>query len=770
MSDEQHGEWDVGKEYKTAQDPLLACLLFLSKHFNTPASAVTLTERLPLVDNRLTPELFIRAAERAKLAAEINQITFDDIDDVVMPAVLLLKNGEACVLLEKNGDESTILMGKTGQGTVTISNSQLADKYTGYSIFVKPLFQFSKKDKGSGSEQPGQHWFWSVFRKSWPIYTEVLTASLLINLFALAMPLFVMNVYDRVVPNQATETMWVLASGIIIVFLFDLLLKTLRAYFIDAASKKTDIKLSSIIFEHILGIRMESRPDSVGAFANTVQSFELFRDFITSTTITVLVDLPFVFLYLFVIYYIGGSLVVVPIIVLPIVFILGFLLQFPLRRLTQKNYALAKEKNATLIESLAGVEALKTTGAEGAMQKRFEQVVIFASKLGGKLRFWVGWSVNFTLFAQQFASVMVVIWGVYKITEGDLTVGGLIACTILTGRALAPMAQVSGIFSKYYQSVEALHSINDVMKLPTDIDTTASYLHRPVLKGNIEFKNVCYQYPNQTLPILSNISFSVKQGEWAGIIGRTGSGKSTIAKLMLGLYRPSEGNIFIDGAEYTQINPADLRKQMGYVPQDVVLFYGSVKDNIRLGSPYVEDSKLLEAARIAGVNTFTDNHPEGYDRSVGERGCQLSGGQRQSIALARSLILSPDILMFDEPTASMDDGFERTIRDNIASYLKKDTTLLLITRKASMLDLVDRLIVIDNTKLIADGPKNSVLALLKGGATIDKGTQTLKPKPKAQTPNPAPAKQPIKETINKTIKEADKEPAKERAKEAKKAD
>ncbi len=715
MSKKKSG-WVLSEDILATQDPLLACLLFLTKHYEHPLSAAMLTERLPLIDNKMTPQLFVRAADRANLAAEINPIKFEDIDSILMPAVLLLDNGEACILLEKGTNESQIMLGKTGQGEVTLSNEDLIERYAGFAIFVRPKFRPNDRLRSHEKQKTApRHWFWSIISKSWPIYSEVLAASVLINLFALAVPLFVMNVYDRVVPNQATETMWVLASGIAIVFLFDIFLKTLRGYFIDVASKKTDIQLSSIIFEQILGIQMSSRPPSVGAFANTVQSFEAFRDFITSTTITVLVDLPFIVIYLAVIFYIGGNLVVVPLAVIPLVFIFGFLMQYPLRRFTQMSQQLSQEKNATLVESLAGIEAIKSTSAEGTMQGRFEKVVIYAAKLSSKLRFLVNSSINLTILMQQLATVGVVLFGVYKIIEGDLTVGGLIACTILSGRALAPMGQVAAIFSKYYQAVQALQSINEVMQLPTDVEKKASYLHRPNISGNIEFNQVKFQYPDQTIPNLKSISFRINAGERVGLIGRTGSGKSTIAKMILGLYRPTDGSINFDGTDYLQINPADLRKQIGYVPQDVVLFYGSVKDNIILGSRYVTDEKILSVAEAAAVTNFTKNHPEGFDRGVGERGSRLSAGQRQSVAIARALLNNPKILILDEPTSSMDDGLERQLRNNITKRLQKDTTFILITHKAAMLDLVDRIIVVDNGKIVADGPKDSVMTALKSG-------------------------------------------------------
>ena len=341
-------------------------------------------------------------------------------------------------------------------------------------------------------------------------------------------------------------------------------------------------------------------------------------------------------------------------------------------------------------------------------------MVIYAAKIGVKLRLLVNTSINVSQLSQNLSHVLVVVFGVYKIIEGELTVGALIACTILTGRALAPMGQVSAIFTRYFQSVQAYHSINDVMQLPTDVVEEKHYLHRPNLQGNIEFKKVEYCYPDQIQSVLTNVSFLIKAGEKVAIIGKIGCGKSTIAKLLLGLYKPDEGSISIDGTDYLQINPADIRRQIGYVAQDVVLFYGSVKKNISLGAPGIEDDVILRAADISGVSTFTKNHPEGFDRQVGERGCNLSSGQRQTVSLARAVLLDPRILILDEPTASMDDSTEAMVRNNLKNYMQANTTLILVTHKMSMLSLVERLIVLDNGRVVADGPKESVITALKG--------------------------------------------------------
>lgn len=718
MTTPRRQSWSHVDLNETAEnDPLLACLVLLTRYYQNPFSPLSLVARLPLVNNKLTPELFARSAGRASLDAELKTVKIKDIKQEDIPLVLLKKDGGAVLLILDDNGKKTVLDPKTPD--IEIELKDIQSDLSDHIILVEQQYKHTHRSQETLAK-PQKNWFWKVMIKSWPLYSEVLLASLLVNIFALVIPLFTMNVYDRVVPNHAIDTMWVLASGVALVFLFDMLLKTLRSYFIDIANKHSDLELSATIFQQVLGLSMVNRPRSVGSLANTVQSFEIFRDFITSSTMTILVDLPFVCIFLFVIYLIGGSLFWVPFIVIPVIFIIGLLLQWPLIRLTRKAYQFSSEKQATLFEALSAIETVKTTGAESVLQSRWEKIIDEASKNSMQLRLISNTSVSITNLATQVATIAIVIAGVYMIANGELTTGALIACTILTGRALAPMAQVSTLFTRYFQSMNALESLNSIMQLDTDISDEARFLHRPTLKGDIEFKQVSFHYRDDDINVLEKINFKIKVGERVAIIGRVGSGKSTIGKLLLKLYTPTEGTILLDGTDYKQINPDDLRQQIGYVPQDVILFYGSIRDNICVGAPFIHDSALLKASSIAGVTQFTDNHPKGFDRQVGEKGAELSGGQRQCVALARSLITNPNILLLDEPTSAMDDNNERQIKKQLHDYLTENHTLILITHKLSMLELVNRIIVLENGKIIADGAKEAVLGALKAGVTLRK--------------------------------------------------
>lgn len=698
----------------THDDPLLNCLVLLTRMQNKLFSADTLTAGLPLVESRLTPDLFIRAAARAGLSAQVVKRSLDKISNLVLPAVLLLKDQQACVLVQKGEDGTAqIILPETGVGADQITLDDLAQNYSGFAIFIRPAYLFDTRTESCAVPRT-EHWFWGVFQQNWPIYGEALVASLLINVFALVTPLFVMNVYDRVVPNNAVETLWVLAIGAVIVFGFDLLMRTLRGYFIDVAGKRVDVILSANIFERMMGIRMEARPPSVGVFANNLQEFEAFRDFLTSATITLLIDLPFIILFILVIWWVGGPLALIPLNAVPIVIAVSLILQGPLRKVVQESFRHAAQRQATLIETLSGLETVKSIGAEGPIQRKWEQIIGQIAKLGLKSRFLSSAVVNVSIFMQQVVSIAVVVYGVYLISEKELTTGALIACTILTGRVLAPLSQVAGLLTRYYQSKAALGSLNNMMQLPVERPAGKSYVHRSKFQGEVEFKDVNFSYPGQTVPALSDVSFKIAVGDRVGIIGRIGSGKTTIEKLMLGLYTPTSGSVLIDGIDLKQIDPAELRRNIGYVPQDIVLFFGSVKDNIIMGAPYVDDSAMLRAAEIAGVSDFVNRHPMGFDMPVGERGDGLSGGQRQTIAIARSQLLDPPILLMDEPSNSIDNRSEELFKARLGNNLE-NKTLILVTHRASLLALVNRLIVIDGGRVVADGAKEQVLAALAEG-------------------------------------------------------
>jgi ATP-binding cassette subfamily C protein LapB len=695
-------------------DPLLECLRFVIKALGRSMSADALTAGLPLLANRLTPDLFVRAAARAGMSAKVVKRPLPDISDLTLPAVLLLRDRQACVLTRVTRDGAAhIVLPETGTGEHATTLVELEERYAGSAIFTRPAHRFDARTAHSAIPRI-RHWFWDVVARAWPIYGEVLVASLLINIFALVMPLFAMNVYDRVVPNHALETLWALSIGAALVVTFDLIMRMLRGYFIDVAGKKIDVMLSANIFERVLGMRMAARPASVGAFASGLQEFEAFREFLTSATITTLIDLPFVLLFVAVMFWVGGPVGWIPVIAVPLIVGMGLALQWPLSDVVRDTQRHAAQRQAMLVETLVGLETIKTVGAEGPVQRKWEQVIGTIAGLSLRSRLLSAWTVNFSVFAQQMAYVGVLLFGVYLIADDKLTMGGLIACSILTGRALAPLSQVAGLFTRYHQSRSALRSIDRLMTSEVERPLDQDFVDRPRLQGGIEFRNVSFAYGGQQAGVLKDVSFRIQPGEHVGIIGRMGSGKTTVEKLVLGLYTPDSGAVLIDGIDQRQIDPLALRRDIGHVPQDIVLFYGSVRDNIVLGAPHADDEAILRAAEIGGVADFANRSPQGFDLQVGERGERLSGGQRQAIAIARAELLAPPLMLLDEPSSAMDNRSEEQFKARLAAQLN-GRTLILVSHRASLLTLVKRLIVIDQGRVVADGPKDQVLAALAAG-------------------------------------------------------
>ena len=694
-------------------DPLLDCLVILTALYERPHSGAALTAGLPLVDQRLTPELFVRAASRAGLSARVVRRELAAISPLVLPCVLLLKGGQACVLVRIDGERARAILPESGRGVAEVALETLRDRSTGYAIFAKPEYRFDARSEATELVQP-RSWFWGTLWKFRRIYAQVMAATLFVNSFAIAMPLFVMNVYDRVVPNEAAATLWVLVIGVLTIFAFEFVLRNLRGYFVDTAGRSADVLLASRIFEQVLGVRMASRPPSAGAFANQLREFETLRDFFTSATMTTLVDLPFVFLFITVVYYIGGPVAYIPLLAVPIVFGAGLLLQLPLTRIVAQSSRESAQKHALLVESIFGLETLKSMGAEGRTQREWERFVGVAARSGMRMRTLSSLGVFVTQLVTQLASVGVVVVGVFMIIDKELTVGALIACTILTGRAMAPLMQVATVLTRFNFSMTALKTLDKVMQLPVERPRGKVFVHRPHLRGEIEFRDVTFSYPGQEVAALDRVSFHLRPGETVGVIGKIGSGKSTLEKLILGLYSPDQGSVLMDGTDMLQIDPADLRRNIGYVPQDIFLFYGSVRENIAMGAPHADDAAILRAAQLSGADNFIRKHPQGFDMQAGERGEMLSGGQRQSIALARALVRDPRILILDEPTSAMDKGSEDWFLARLRQMLP-GRTMLVVTQRVTLLGLVDRLMVIDQGRLIADGPKEDVLKALASG-------------------------------------------------------
>lgn len=695
--------------------PLLDCLLLVARLEGKISTPTAVTAGLPLDEaGRLTPDLFIRAANRAGLAALLVQRELAEIPRDVLPAVLLQDDQRAQVLVDIDADAGygVVMSPATGLREQRPLD-QLRQECNGHVFYLRPMQEFDARTPKI-YQATGEHWFWGVLKSSWHLYRDVLLASFFINLFVLAQPLFVMNVYDRVVPNGAVETLWALAIGVTLVYLFDLGMKILRGYMVELAAKRSDVMLSATLFERMLGIRMQHRPVSVGAFVNRLHEFDSVRNFITSSTLLTLIDLPFLALFLLLMAYIGGWLVMVPLLAIPVALLIGYRAQRRLRPMVANVMQGSARKSANLVESMVGIETIKTLSAESRAQRIWEQAVGYVSQWGLDSRMTSSAALLKVNFLQQVAGVAIVIWGVYLITDQSLTLGGLIACVILGGRALAPLGQLAALLTSYDHAEAALKSLDEIMELPVDRPGGERFLQEHKFAGAIQFQQVEFSYPGQPRAALAGASFRISPAEKVGIIGRVGSGKSTLARLILGLYQPQRGAILFDGFDLKQLDPASLRHAIGYLAQDVTLFYGSVRENIAMGLTGIGDPAIVAAASRAGILEHINAHPEGLSMIVGERGETLSGGQRQALGLARVFLRDPPILVLDEPTSAMDQGSEARFRETLTEFAR-DKTLILTTHKMSMLDLVDRLLVMDRGRIVADGPRDEVLAALRAG-------------------------------------------------------
>ncbi|HEY9204167.1 MAG TPA: type I secretion system permease/ATPase [Sulfurimonas sp.] len=703
-------------------DALLDCLVLFTKLYHKPFSAEALTAGLPIEPGSDAPELFSidnakglfsRAAEKAGLKSSLVKRPLSQISPLQLPMILLLSNQGACILdsFNKEGTMAKIVMPAEEAIEQWVEIDVLEDEYIGFGFMIKKAFEYS--DKNSRTLHLNQkHWFWSTIKLSLPIYKDVLYASLLINIFVLAAPLFTMNVYDRVVPNNAIETLWVFAIGVTIVYVIDTFLKFTRTYLLESAAKKSDVIMSSIIFEKVLDLKMAHHPASVGSFASNIKDFDSIRSFLTNATMTAIIDLPFTVIFLLVVGYIGGWIVLIPIVTMFFIITYALIIKRPLQESIESTHEANAKKSSILIESLNNIETLKTLGAINQSQWKWEESTGEIASKSLKSRLLSASIPTITQFLIQLNTVMIIVAGVYLIQEFELSLGGLIAIVILTSRILAPMGQVAALLTNYEDTKTSYEVLNEIISQPSERPNGKKFLQKPNFSGHIEFADVTFSYPNSDVPALKNVSFTINPGEHIAIIGRIGSGKSTIEKLILGLYEPDSGQILIDGIDIKQIDPADLRKNIGYVSQDIMLFRGTVKDNITFCATHASDSSMIRAAQISTTSDFIKKHPKGYEMPVGERGQGLSGGQRQSIGIARAFLLDSPIMLLDEPSNAMDQMTETKLLENMSEALKGKTALI-ITQKMTLLKIVDRVIVMNEGKIFIDAPKEEALKKLQ---------------------------------------------------------
>jgi len=689
------------------KDPIETCVLWLLEGLDKPMSAAALRASVARLPGPWTFEEAIEALESFGLRCRERSVSLSDLLSTHKSSIFLSEGAVVAAIQPKTEAHPAQLFVPTRNLRPTpLSVEALAMIYGGMVIEIEAELKIGTED----DNQKGRfgHWFFGPLLASKFVYFQVMMAALLTNIFALATSGFSMIVYDRVMPNGAMETLVALLVGVFIIFISDFVIRSLRSYFLDVAGAQADMVIADTLFEQVIDMELAARTSPTGSVANSLREFESLRDFLTSATLTTLIDLPFAVLFLFVIWTIGGPLVYVPLAAIPLIIGSTLLIQPSLRKLTQSNYEDGQTKNSVAIETLQGIETIKAIGAGSMMRKRWQDVISHQSAIGLKTRVLSQFSSNMSNFANQLVWVGTVTLGVYLTQTGAIGSGAIVACSMLSGRSIAPLAQLSQLLTRMNTALASYRNLSALMSQPREHKNKAAYLNRPVWQGSIEFRDVSFNYPGQSQGGLQNISFKIEAGEKVAIVGKVGSGKTTLAKLLVGLYKPSSGAILVDGIDIRQIDPADLRRNIGVVMQESWLFSGTVKQNIAVGGNNPTDEEILQAAMVSGVHEFISEHPDGYAYKLKEKGEGLSGGQRQTINIARALVGRPPILLMDEPTSAMDLGHESELIAKLKNQLINQT-ILIITHRTSILELATRVLVLDQGKIVAQGPKSDFM-------------------------------------------------------------
>ncbi|MBP6289515.1 type I secretion system permease/ATPase [Aliarcobacter cryaerophilus] len=682
--------------------PLLFSLKYILDFYFGEISLNTIVSFSAKSNKGFTQELAIDVIKEVGLFGVARDMKALDIPNHFLPCIIFDEKDSPYILRKKS---------KECYLYDPITNSEIKKDISYLKNFKKAILVFrdSKKEKIL-DEIKGKDWFWNPIKKFWKSYVEIGILTLFINIFALALPLFSMSVYDRVVPNNATETLFVLAIGVVIILLFDVFFKSVRNYIIEKVGKELGVYLEEELLKRVLSIQSQYDNMLVGTKANLFRELALIKDFFATKSIVQVIDFPFFFLAVAVIFIISPMIALVPILIAILVLIFNFAMQVPISNLSKKNIENIQAKHSFLVETIQGSEIIKLSNARSTKLFNWRNIIAVTDSITHKIQSLNVFSMNLSQTVIQFVTLLVIIVGVFEIANKNLSVGGLIAVTILSSRAMVPVIQVSMMAIKLKEIKESLNNINDFWHLPLENDKNIE-IGLGEIKGNIEFKNVDFYYKNSKYPSLENCNIKIKEGERVGIIGQTGAGKSTFLRILTGLDSPTKGSVYLDGHEISTIHPIEIRQNIGVMPQDPFLFSGTLKENIELSTP-ISKEKLMELIKITGLEDLVKKSGQGDGLQVGERGCNLSVGQRHLVALARALLNNPPILLLDEPTTGLDVGLEKTLITHMKEILN-NKTLIVITHRFAALDLVDRVIVLNQGRVVADGPKNAVLASLQ---------------------------------------------------------
>jgi len=686
---------EAAAQLQYSEQALISAVRLLLRHHGVRKSAAAIRDAVEMPHETFGPPQAVSALSALGFKSSFGSLKLSKLTEDFFPLIAFKKDGSGLLVHGPTEDGIVSVSEPEGKGKPTpMEAADLEKELSGYVILAKELNRREKEERSG-------HWFFSAFRKSKWLYVQVMIAAMVSNFLSLTTSLFTMTVYDRIIPNGAFESLIALSIGVIIALGFDFLIKSLRAKFIDIASKRADLEISRRLFDRILTLTPSEQRQKTGAMAGTIREFETLREFFNSSTLVILIDLPFVFFFIYVIYLIAGPLAYVPLLAVPLVIIVGLGIQPFLARITKGSVESGMNKQAVLVETLSGLETVTATGSGKLMKKRYEDALNNQSDGGNKIRALSMFIVNFAASVQQYAQVASIFFGVYLIIEGTITQGALIGAVILGGRTMSPLSQLANTLSRANGALTSYRNLDKLIGAEFNSAANLSPISRPRLDGEIEFKNVSYKFEGASQPIIKNLSFKIPAGQKVALVGKMGSGKSTLSRLIAGIYEPTEGAILIDGVDVRQIDPADIRKNIGIMLQDSWLFSGTIRENIQMGFNEYDDDHLLRVCKIAGVDDFVGSHPKGYDLEIRERGQGLSGGQRQTINLARSLLHDPNILLLDEPTSSMDQGSEKKVVEALKEVCA-GKTMLIVTHRNPIFTMVDRVFVLENGTIVAD--------------------------------------------------------------------
>lgn len=689
--------------------PWLQAVLAIAKHYRIEPSEERLRLQLDWNPNQSIDDILTVMSRQ--IGMSIRKIEFNEevLNPWRLPILIEMQDGQVGVLdkLDINGNANIQFSGD--QGLAQVLSVELLKQNAANIYILRPEKSISDVRIDEYIKPYEQSWFWSIVLRDWKRYLDVMFASLMANILALATILFSMNVYDRVIPAQSVPTLWVLAGGVLIAAIFEFCLRVARIYLSDIIGKRADLKISDKVFGHALRIKNKERSKSTGTFISQIRELEGVRELVTSTTISAIADLPFFFLFLAIFWLIGGNLFWVMVLVVPLMIVPGILIQKPLAKLASEGMREGAIRNAILVEAVQGIEDIKLLRAESRFQNQWNHMNEAAADISMRQRKLVGVVGAWTQKVQGLTFAIVVLVGCFAVMKGEMTTGALVACSILSSRMLGPIAQISGVLGRFQQAKVAKASLDELMKKPVDQAPQAHLIHRPALTGHYELKDTVFKYGNDDAkPTLIIPKLEIQSGEKIAILGRNGAGKSTLLQLLSGMQEPTQGKVKLDGVDLRLIDPMDVRRDMGLLNQNAHLFFGSVRENLTLGAPLATDQEILNALNLTGALSFVLEKKEGLDHQILEGGMGFSGGQRQALLLARLLLRQPNILLLDEPTAAIDDVSEKQLIENLKGWLGQKT-LVIATHRRAVLELVDRIIVVHDGKIVMDGPKNQVL-------------------------------------------------------------